>query len=213
MKSILLIGAGRFGKNIAVQLQKMGHEVMLVDKCEGKINECLPYVTNALIGETTNELFLKTLGVRNFDVCIVTIGNDFQSSVETTALLKELGAKKVISRAERDLQEKILLRNGADEVIYPEKQVAMWTAIRYGSNYILDYTELDSEHAIYEVEVPNNWLGKTIGEIDVRKKYHINIVAIKIGDKLNAMITPNIELTKDMSLFIIGENKSVHKIF
>ncbi len=213
MKSILLIGAGRFGKNIAVQLQKMGHEVMLVDRCEDKVNECLPYVTNALIGETTNELFLKTLGIRNFDVCIVTIGNDFQSSVETTALLKELGAKKVVSRAERDLQEKILLRNGADEVIYPEKQVAMWTAIRYGSNYILDYTELDNEHAIYEVEVPNNWQGKTIGEIDVRKKYQISIVAIKTNEKLNALITPNIELTQNMRLFIIGENKSIHKIF
>ena len=114
MKNILLIGLGRFGKNIALQLNKLGHEVMAVDNNEERINEILPIVTNAQIGDSTNTEFLKSLGIGNFDVCIVTIGGNFQNSLETTSLLKELGAKLVVSRAERDVQEKFLLRNGAD---------------------------------------------------------------------------------------------------
>lgn len=131
MKNILLIGLGRFGKHIALQLNKLGHEVMAVDSNEERVNEILPIVTNAQIGDSTNTEFLKSLGIGNFDVCIVTIGENFQNSLETTSLLKELGAKLVVSRAERDVQAKFLLRNGADEVVYPEKQVANWAAIRY----------------------------------------------------------------------------------
>ena len=130
MKSILLIGLGRFGRHIAANLSQLGHEVMAVDQVEERVNGVLPFVTNAQIGDSTNEDFLRSLGVRNFDVCIVAIANDFQNSLETTSLLKELGAKMVVSRAARDVQAKFLLRNGADEVIYPEKQMAKWAAIR-----------------------------------------------------------------------------------
>ena len=175
-KSILLIGLGRFGKHIAYNLNQLNHEVMAIDNREERVEELLPFVTNAQIGDSTNEEFLKTLGVRNYDVCIVAIGNDFQSSLETTSLLKELGAKKVIARAARDVQAKFLLRNGADEVVYPEKQLARWTAIRYSADHILDYIELYGDYAIFEVMVPSNWVNMKIEEVDIRKKFHINIL-------------------------------------
>ena len=157
---------------------------MAVDQDEEKINSVMDIVTNAQIGDSTNPEFLQSLGVRDFDACIVTIGNDFQSSLETSSLLKELGAKFVVARAERDVQEKFLLRNGADEVVYPEKQLAEWTAIRYSADHILDYIELDGVHAIVEVSVPEEWQGKTVGEIDIRKKYNLNIMAFKNRGKI-----------------------------
>ena len=170
MKSFLLIGLGRFGRHIAMQLNAQGHQIMAVDSNEDRVNDVLDIVTNAQIGDSTNAEFLKALGVRNFDVCIVAISGDFQSSLETTSMLKELGAQLVVSRAERDVQAKFLLRNGADEVLYPEKQLAKWAAVRYGSDHLLDYIELDADNAIVEVEVPAEWAGKTVGEIDVRRK-------------------------------------------
>lgn len=169
MKNILLIGLGRFGRHVAIQLNNLGHEVMAVDNNEERVNEVLPFVTNAQIGDSTNADFLKSLGIGNFDVCMVTIGGNFQNSLETTSLLKELGAKTVVSRAERDVQKKFLLRNGADEVVYPEKQIAEWAAIRYTADHIRDYIQVDGAHAIFEVEVPENWISKTIGQLDIRK--------------------------------------------
>ena len=142
MKSILLIGIGRFGKHIAMDLHRLNHQVMVVDDNEERINELLPYVTNAQIGDSTNRDFLESLGVNNFDVCFVAIGKDFQSSLETTCTLKELGAKKVIARASRGVQEKFLLRNGADAVIYPEKNMAERFAVRESSEHIFDYINL-----------------------------------------------------------------------
>ncbi len=213
MKSILLIGLGRFGKHIAMQLNQLGHEVMAVDHNEERINSVLPYATNAQIGDSTNAEFLKSLGIRNFDVCIVAIGNDFQSSLETTSLLKELGAKMVVSRAERDVQAKFLLRNGADEVVYPEKQVAKWAAIRYSADHILDYIELDDSHSIFEVSVPKAWLGKSVGQIDIRKKYNINIMAIKNNGKMDVTVTPDTVLTEGKTMLVLGEYKAVQKCF
>ena len=213
MKSILLIGLGRFGKHIAMQLNQLGHEVMAVDHNEERINSVLPYATNAQIGDSTNAEFLKSLGIRNFDVCIVAIGNDFQSSLETTSLLKELGAKMVVSRAERDVQAKFLLRNGADEVVYPEKQVAKWAAIRYSADHILDYIELDDSHSIFEVSVPKAWLGKSVGQIDIRKKFNINIMAIKNNGKMDVAVTPDTVLTEGKTMLVLGEYKAVQKCF
>ena len=212
-KTILLIGLGRFGLHIAKKLHELGHEVMAVDVNEEKINQAIPYVTDAQIGNSTNEEFLKSLGINNFDLCIVTISDDFQSSLETTSLLKELGAKKVVSRAERDGQAKFLLRNGADEIVYPEKQLASWMAIKYSADHILDYIEIDNEHAIFEVSVPKDWIGKTIGEIDIRKKYGINILGIKDGKKLNVNVTPSQILSLELSLLVIGDYKKLKKCF
>ena len=213
MKSILLIGLGRLGRHIALELNKLGHEVMAIDECEERVNDILPYVTNAEIGDSTNVEFLKSLGIKNYDVCIVTISADFQASLETTSLLKELGAKTVISRAERDVQEKFLLRNGADEVIYPEKQLAKWAAIRYTGDHITDYVELDDDYAIFEVDVPKSWISKSVGEIDIRKRYNINIMAVKHGDKMDVAITPDTVFTEDITLLVLGEYKALQKCF
>ena len=188
-KSILLVGVGNFGKHIARKFNELGHDVMAIDQDEERINDVMPLVTSAQIGDSTNEDFLRTLGVDNYDVCIVTIGGDFQSSLETTSLLKELGAKKVVSRAERDGQAKFLLRNGADEIVYPEKQLASWMGIRYSADHILDYIELDGEHAIFEVTVPKEWIGMTVGQLDIRRKYKINIMGIKKNGRFSVSIT------------------------
>ena len=209
MKNILLIGLGRFGRHVAIHLNEMGYQIMAVDKAEDKVNECIDYVTSAVIGDSTNRDFLKSLGIANYDVCFVTIGGNFQNSLETTYQLKELGAKCVISRAERDVQAKFLLRNGADEVIYPEKQIANWAAIRYTADHIHDYIEVDDSHAIFEVEVPGDWIGKTIGELDIRKKYSISILAIKTDGKMNMAIGPDMELSSEDTLLVLGTYRSV----
>ena len=213
MKNILLIGTGRFGRHIAVQLTQLGHQVMAVDKNEKRINDVLPYVTNAQIGDSTNAEFLRSLGIGNFDVCIVTISGNFQNSLETTSLLKELGAKCVVSRAERDVQAKFLLRNGADYIVYPEKQVAKWAAIRYTADHIFDYIEIDEQHAIFEVKVPENWIGKTVGELDIRRKYGINILGIKHSGKTDVSITPDTVLSGEITILALGEYKALQKCF
>lgn len=213
MKSILLIGLGRFGKHIAIHLNQLGHQVMAVDSVEERVEAVLPFVTNAQIGDSTSADFLKSLGVQNYDVCIVAIGNDFQSSLETTSLLKELGAKMVVSRAARDVHAKFLLRNGADEVVYPEKQLAKWTAIRYSADHILDYIELDEDHAIFEIPVPREWARRTIGQVDIRKRYSITILGVKQGGKLALSLSPDTLLPEGATLLVLGRNRDVQKCF
>ena len=213
MKSVLLIGLGRFGRHIAEKLNELGHQVMAVDKNEKRVNAALPYVTNAQIGDATNEEFMESLGVNNFDICFVAIGDDFQSSLEATSLLKELGGKTVVSRAARDVHAKFLLRNGADEIVYPEKQLADWTAIRYTSDHILDYIELDDDHSIFELAAPEKWIGKTVVEADVRKKHGINIIGIKRGVKMNLNITPDTFFLQGDSVLVLGETRNIQKIF
>lgn len=213
MKSILLIGVGRFGRHIIRKLNAMNHQVMAVDHNEDRIQDVLSSVTSAQIGDSTNEEFLSSLGISNFDACIVTIGDDFQNSLETVYLLKELGARKVIARASREIQEKFLLRNGADEVVYPEKQMAAWTAIRCASDHVLDYIELDDDYSIYELAIPNEWCGKTILELDIRKKYNINILGIREYGKLNMNITPSTVLNSRKSMLVLGNEKIIEKCF
>lgn len=213
MKSVLLIGLGRFGRHIAMKLNDLNHQVMAVDGNEERVNSVLPYVTNAQIGDSTNEEFLSSLGIRNFDTCIVAIGDNFQNSLETASLLKELGAKKVIARASRGVQEKFLLRNGADVVVYPEKQLAAWMAIRCTSEHILDYIELDEDNSIFELVVPADWDRKTILQLDIRKKYGINILGVRENGKLNMNITPNTVLGIEKSILVLGQQKAVQKCF
>ena len=213
MKSILLIGLGRFGRHIALKLNALNHQVMAIDRNEERVNALLPFVTNAQIGDSTNEEFLSSLGVGNYDACIVAIGDNFQNSLETTYLLKELGARKIIARASKEMQEKFLLRNGADEVVYPEKQLAAWTAIRCSSDHILEYIELDDEYAIFEVEIPSSWIGKSILELDIRKKHGLNILGVRTNGKLNMNITPNTVFKYGTSVLVLGQEKTVHKCF
>lgn len=213
MKSILLIGLGRFGRHIAIKLDELHHQVMAVDKEEDRVNAVLPYVRNAQIGDGTDEDFVKSLGVRNFDVCIVAIGDNFQSSLETTSLLKELGAKMVVSRAARDVHAKFLLKNGADEVVYPERQLAEWTAIRYSANHIFDYVELDEDHAIFEISIPKSWIGKTVGQLDIRNRHNINIMGFKHDGKMNLSIRSDTEIPENHTMLVLGNIKDIQKCF
>ena len=210
MKSILLIGLGRFGRHIAEKLHDMQHAVLAVDHDEDRVNRILPLVTNALIADSTNADFLQSLDIPSFDVCIVAIGDDFQSSLETTSLLKEFGARYVVARASRDIHEKFLLRNGADETVYPERQLALWTAIRCGStNHILDYFPLSDEYAIYEVPVPRAWAGKSIGELDVRRRHHLNILGIKAADRIDLNISAQTILAANAAVLVAGRQEDV----
>lgn len=213
MKSILLIGLGRFGRHIAMKLDELNHQVMAIDRNEERVDAILPYVTNAQIGDATKEGFMESLGVRNFDVCIVAIGDDFQSSLEATSLLSELGAKYVVSRAARDVHAKLLLKNGADEVIYPEKQMAEWAAIRYSADHILDYVELDDEHAIFEISVPENWVGRTVGQLDIRNKHNINIMAFKHQGVMNLNIKSDTPVPENNTMLVLGNIRDIQKCF
>ncbi len=213
MKSVLVIGMGRFGRHAAHKLYDLGHDVMAVDIKESSINDVISYVTYAQIGDSTDSRFLGKLGVRDFDMCIVAIGDDFQSSLETTSLLKELGARFVVARACRDVHAKFLKRNGADEVVYPEAQLGEWIALRFGTEHILNFFEIDQDTALFEVQVPKAWVGKTLGQLDVRKKYSVNIVGIKGNGKTNIMLTPDTIFTSDTSLLVAGAYKDVQKMF
>ncbi len=212
MKSILLIGLGRFGKHIAYKLHEMHYEVLAIDTDEERVNEVLPYVTNAQIGDGTNEHFIASLGVRNFDLCIVAIGDEFLSTLEATSLLKEHRAKFVVARASRDAHVKFLLRNGADDVVYPEKQMASWTAVRYTSQHVFDYIELSQNCAVYETHLPINWVGKTILELNVRQQFHINILAIKHMDDWEPLPKPTHVFQQGETLLIMGDHKNIEKL-
>ena len=212
MKSVLIIGVGQFGTHVAKVMNDLRCEIMAVDIKESSVNEILPYVTNAQIGDGTNKEFLQSLGVRNYDVCIVSIGDNFQSSLETTALLKEMGAALVISRAANDVQEKFLLRNGADEVVYPEKITAKRLAVKLSSDAILDFIELDENYSIYEMAMPKDWYGKNLVQLDIRRKYNINIISIKRDGKFMMPSADTIMYAQDV-LYVIGDMKDLKKCF
>lgn len=211
MKSILVIGLGRFGRHMAKKFSEQNNDVMAIDINEERINNVLSVVTNALIGDATNEQFMETIGVRDFDLCVVAIGDNFQSSLETTALLKDLGAKFILARASRDVHAKFLLRNGADDVIYTEKETAERLAVKYGSDNIFNYIELNEEYSIYEIAVPSSWLNKSILKVNVRSKYGISILATKQGNNIFPLPKPEHVFTDSESLMILGKNKDVSR--
>lgn len=211
MKSILIIGLGRFGRHMAKKFSEQNNDVMAIDINEERINNVLPVVTNALIGDATNEQFMETIGVRDFDLCVVAIGDNFQSSLETTALLKDLGAKFILARASRDVHAKFLLRNGADDVIYTEKETAERLAVKYGSDNIFNYIELNDEYSIYEIAVPSSWLNKSILKVNVRSKYGISILATKQGNNIFPLPKPEHVFTDSESLMILGKNEDVSR--
>ena len=212
-KSVLIIGLGRFGRHAALKMMELRHQVMAVDKDESRVNALARLVTNAQIGDSTDEEFLRSLGVRDFDVCIVAIGDDFQSSLETTSLLKEMGARHVVARASRERHEKFLLRNGADEVVYPEKQVAEWTAISAMSEQILDYFTISEGYSVFELSVPAEWAGHTMAELDVRKRYGVNVLGIKDKGVFNMSITPDTVFAGDASVLVLGRDRDVMNYF
>lgn len=211
MKSVLLIGLSRFGRHLLMKLYEMDMDVLCIDADEKRINDMMPYITNAQIGDSTNEPFIASLGVRNFDICFVSIANDFQSSLETTALLKDYGAKKVVAVANRDIHAKFLLRNGADEVIYAEKEMAERAAIKYCADNVVDFIKLTSQYSIYEAQVPHSWLNKTVLEVNVRQTHGINILATKKNGELN-LVEPNHVFEKDESILMLGHDASIKKL-
>ena len=212
MKNVLVIGAGRFGKYTTMELHKLGHAVMVIDQDEERINRILPFCSDAQIGDSTDEEFMTTLGISDYDLCIVAIGDNFLSSLETTFLLSDLGAKKIVARATKDTQEKFLLRNGASAVVYPERQQGKWTALRYSSDNISDSFTLKDGYSIVEAEVPSNWDNKKIGEIDVRKKHKLNILGIRNGD-LNMDINVDTVLHQGETLLVLGKTEDIRKVF
>lgn len=212
MKSILIIGLGRFGRHMAKKFEEHGNDVMAVDIVEERVDAVLPYVTNAQIGDATNPAFMESLGIDNYDLCVVTIGDNFQSSLEATALLKDLGAAFVLSRASRDVHAKFLLRNGADKVVYTEKETAERLAVQFGNDSIFNYIALNSEYSIYEISTPSSWVGKSILEKKVRSKYNVSILATKIGDEIFPLPHPDHIFSESESLMVLGKNKDVEHL-
>ena len=212
MKSILVIGMGHFGHHLCKKMLELQNEVMVVDNREDVLDDILPFATKVKIGDCTNEDVLKSLGVRNFDVCFVCIGTNFQSSLEITSLLKENGAKYVVSKATRDIQAKFLLRNGADEVIYPERDIAEKIAVRYSANHVTDFVELDDEFSVFEIKVADKWVGKSIRDVNFRVKYKVSILGYRREHKTHLMPLAEHIFQKDETLMVIGKTNDIEKI-
>ncbi|WP_034448246.1 potassium channel family protein [Butyrivibrio sp. AE2032] len=211
MKSILVVGIGRFGYHLIDQLNKAGDEILAVDSSEERLEPVLGMVTSSLIGDATNESFVRSLGVENFDVCFVAIGDDFQSSLEATSLLKECGAKYVVARASRLVHEKFLLRNGADFVVFPEKQLAEWSAIRWCSGRVVDYLDFPGEYSIFEITVPKDWIGKSLAELGIRNKLHLNVLSIKRDGKAILEFPADLVFETGDTVTIFGADKDIQK--
>lgn len=211
MRSVLIIGLGKFGKHLAMKFSELGTDVMAVDSCEDNVREVVPYVCNAKIADCTKEEALLSLGVSNFDICFVCIGTNFQSSLEITSQLKEMGAKKVVSKASTDIHAKFLARNGADEVVYPERDRAEKLAVQYNMSNIFNFIELSDAAGIYEIPVMESWVNNSIIELNIRNKYKLNILAVKKG---NAVIIPESDYVfeGDDHVIVLGEQKHVEKI-
>ena len=212
MKSILIIGMGRFGQHLCRNLAALGNQIMIVDEAEERLQDLLPYVTSAKIGDCTNVNVLRSLGVENFDICFVCIGTNFQSSLEITSLVKELGARHVVSKATRDIKAKLLLRNGADEVIYPDRYIAEKLAVRYSANHVFDYIELTEEFSIYEIPPLPQWVGKSLKELGIRNRYNISILGTKKDGKAKLMPPADYVIQADEHLMTIGRKEDVDKI-
>lgn len=212
MKSILIIGLGRFGTHLCMDLSRLDNEIMIVDQNEAKLEDLLPYVVSAKIGDCTNEKVLKSLGVGNFDFCFVCIGSNFQNSLEITSLLKDLGAKYVVSKANRDIHAKFLLKNGADEVIYPDRDIAEKVAVRFSANQVFDYMELGNGYSIYEIAPLPEWIGHSIKDVNVRASYNANIVGVKADGSMKLMPGPDYIFQKDEHLMVLGHQDDIEKI-
>lgn len=212
MKSILIIGMGRFGRHLCMDLANLGNQIMIVDNKEENLEELLPYVISSKIGDCTNEAVLRSLGIANFDLCFVCIGTNFQSSLEITSLVKELGGRYVISKASRDIHAKFLLRNGADEVIYPDRDIAEKIAVKFSANHVFDYIELTEEFSIYEIPPLPEWIGKTIKDLSIRNRYHISILAIKKDGDLKLMPQADYQIRNDEHMMVIGRKADIDKI-
>lgn len=213
IKSVLVIGLGRFGRHMAMKFVEQGNDVMAVELNEERADEMAPVIRNLQIGDATNEDFLRSLGVGNFDICVVGVGDSFQTALEITVLLKDLGAQYVVARATRDIYKKLLLRNGADHVVYAEREVAERLAVRYGTgSSVFDYVELTPEYGIYEIGLPEGWEGHSILEKEVRNRHHVIILAIKRGQRLFPMPHPDYVFAEGETLMVMGSHKDIKEL-
>ncbi|MGN1458101.1 MAG: potassium channel family protein [Acutalibacteraceae bacterium] len=212
MKSILIIGLGRFGRHMAQKFIDEGNTVLAVEKNEERADATVDIVQNIQIGDATNERFMASLGINDFDICVVAIGDNFQTTLEITVLLKDYGAKYVIARANRDVHKKLLLRNGADYVVYAERDIAERLAVKFGAKNIFDYIELTSEYAIYEIAVPNNWIGKSIIQISVRNKYSVSILATKFNEKIYPLPSADHVFVQGETIMVMGSEANVRAL-
>lgn len=211
MKSFLVIGLGHFGQHLCKCLSKAECELMIVDKNEELVEEFMGLADSAKIGDCTNIDVLRTFDIPSFDTCFVCMGENFQNSLEITSLLKDCGAKRVIAKADRDIQEKFLLRNGADAVIYPDKNMAERYAVRESSEHIFDYIALDGNYSIYEIEPADRWLGKTVKELNFRVEYNLSVLATKRNDKVRPVISGEQRFEKGDHLLVLGTLEDVLK--
>lgn len=212
MKSILIIGLGRFGRHMAHKFLENDHEVMAVDIDESRADDAVGEIQQILIGDATEERFMESLGVRNFDLAVIAIGEKFQTVLEITVLLKDLGCKYIVARATRDVHKKLLLRNGADYVVYAEREVAERLAIKFGADNIFDYLELTPEIGIYEIAVPQKWKGKNMVELSIRTKYHVSVMATKRQGKIFPLPHPSHIFEEDENLMVMGTMKDICNI-
>lgn len=212
MKSILIIGMGKFGQHLAERLVALGNEVMIVDENGEVINELSSKFENAYVGDCTKKSALQELGINNFDVCVVAIGENFQASLEITSLLSELGAKYVISKAKSDIQLKFLLKSGANEVVYPEMDIAEKVAVKLSLNNIFDYTELSSEYSVFEISVLKEWVGQSITNLDIRRKYNVNIIAVKKGKEFSFLPGADYIFEENDHILLVGKVNDVAKL-
>lgn len=209
MISVLLIGMGKFGKTLGNQLLAMGDEVMIVDKNEDIVNSLASRYTNALIADCMSIDNLATLEVAAFDACVVAIGEDFQASLEITSNLKDFGAKRVISRATTEIQRKFLLRMGADEVIYPDMDIAQRLAVRLNSSNVINYIDLDAEYSIFEIAVPRKWVKKTVLEVNPRKRFGMNILTIKNAGKVLTAFDGDYVFQEGDQVLVFGNTEQI----
>ena len=212
MKKILLIGMGKFGQILGEKLIEIGNEVMIVDHNAEIVNALASEFTNSYIGDCANESVIRSLGVKQFDLCFVSIGEDFQSSLVITSLLKQAGAKCVIAKANQEIQSDLLRQIGADEVVYPERDIAEKLAVRYNANNIFDYIQLTDEYSIYEIPVPHAWVGKTIVDVDVRRRHRVNVIAVKSGSVLQPTPGTDYVFRADDHAVLIGKSADVFKL-
>lgn len=212
MKNILVIGMGRFGQHLCKEMYELGNEVMAIDMDEASLEAVSEFVAASRVADCTNPEVLSTIGVTDYDACVVCIGNNFQNSLEITSQLKEMGAKYVVSKANRDIQAKFLLRNGADEVVYPNRDVAEKLARKISTNHVFDYIELTGEYGIYEIPALDEWVGKSIRESNIRANYYVNVIGTKVGDKTNIMPMADYVIGKDEHLIVVASQDKIDKI-
>lgn len=212
MKSVLIIGMGRMGRHLAKRMHQLGNDVMIVDNNPAIIEALSDRFTNSSICDCTNESVIDSLGVDNFDVCFVTIGEDFQASLVVTSLLKKHGARRIVAKTNQDIQAELLRIIGADEIVYPEVDIAEKLAVRYNANNIFDFVPLTDEYSIYELPILPAWAGHTLLELNIRRKYQINIIAVKNGMNLDANLSADYRFRANDHIIVIGRSNEVFKL-